>query len=247
MRVVSMVLAVAVSLMMIGKVSAADDQKGPEGTRPHRPMIGQWDMLKGLDLTADQKAKLEELKKEYGPKFKEARQKADSILTEDQKKARSEARKAAQAAGKKGPEVWKDAQAAMKLTDEQKAKLAEARKTGAALGKEVHEKVMALLTPEQKEQLKKAREGMRARGPGRGAMGRGAGMLRGLNLTDDQKAKVKEIMKQYGPQLKEAREKSQALHKEVHEKVLALLTPEQQEQLKKERQDRRKAHSTEGK
>ena len=42
----------------------------------------------------------------------------------------------------------------------------------------------------------------------------GMHLLRGLNLTDDQKAKVK------------------ALHKETHEKLMAILTPEQKEQLK---------------
>ena len=41
-----------------------------------RPMMGQGDvfpeqMLKGLNLTDDQKAKVEALKKEYGPKLKE--------------------------------------------------------------------------------------------------------------------------------------------------------------------------------
>jgi Spy/CpxP family protein refolding chaperone len=240
MRLVSTVLAVSVSLMMVGSLSAAEEHKAPQGRRPARPMAAQWEMLKSLDLTADQKAKLEELKKEYGPKFKEVWQKMDSILTEDQKKARAEARKTAEAAGKKGPEVWKAAQAAVNPTDEQKAKLAEARKAMAALGKEVHEKVMAVLTTEQKEQLKKSRQAMRGRGPQRGQMAWGGEMLKGLNLTDEQKAKVKEVMKEYGPKLKEAREKAQALRKEAHEKVLALLTPEQKEQLKKERQEHRK-------
>ena len=53
----------------------------------------------------------------------------------------------------------------MKLTDEQKAKMEEAELR--LLTKEVREKVMALLTPEQKEQLKKEmkhRRGARAEG-----------------------------------------------------------------------------------
>jgi Spy/CpxP family protein refolding chaperone len=164
MRTVSTVLALAVSLMIVGNLSAADEKKGPEGRHPRGPAMERGDLfpaemlIKGLNLTDDQKAKFEALKKEYGPKLKESWQKADSVLTADQKKAREEAVKAAKAADKKGPEVWKDAHAAVKLTDEQKAKMAEIQKEGQALRKEVHEKVMALLTPEQQEQLKKARE-----------------------------------------------------------------------------------------
>ena len=56
--------------------------------------------------------------------------------------------KAAKAAGKKGGEVWKDVQAAMKLTDEQKAKMAELRTQAGALHKEFREKIAAILTPE---------------------------------------------------------------------------------------------------
>jgi len=41
------------------------------------------------------------------------------------------------------------------LTDEQKAKMAEASKEMGELIKELHVKTMAVLTPEQKEQLKK--------------------------------------------------------------------------------------------
>lgn len=158
MKVVSMVLALAVSLVMVGQLSAGDDQKAREGRRPRHPMAGPWMMLKGLNLTADQKAKVEEIKKAYAPKFKEGRKKFESILTEEQQKARAEARKAAEAAGKKGREVWQEVRAVVKLTDQQKAQLDEARKAGQAMRQEIREKIMALLTPEQKEQLRKERK-----------------------------------------------------------------------------------------
>lgn len=59
-------------------------------------------------------------------------------------------------------------------------------------------------------------QGLRRGGPGRGGPGRpgGPGMaLRGLDLTDDQKAQVK------------------AIHEKVRQDVDAVLTPEQREQL----------------
>ena len=122
-------------------------------------------MLKGLNLSDEQKAKVEELRKEYGPKFKESWQKMDGILTAEQKKARQEAAKAAKAAGKKRDEVWKEAQAAAKITDEQKAKMAECGKAAGALHKEAREKVMATFDAGAKgegERDAKALEGAQA-------------------------------------------------------------------------------------
>ncbi len=205
MRMVASVLALAVGLTFVGKLSADDDKSCP-ATKPHHHEMGMpWHILKGLNLTDDQKAKVKDLRKEYGPKFKAA---ADGILTADQKKARDDAVQAAKAEGKKGPEVWKAVRQAVKLTDEQKAKFKEVMKP---LHKELHEKILALLTTEQKDQLKQK---CAAATSDHHAMGTPCHFLKGLNLTDDQKAKVK------------------ALHKEMHEKFLAILTPEQKEQLK---------------
>jgi Spy/CpxP family protein refolding chaperone len=116
-----------------------------------------------LNLTEDQKTKLEALKNEYAPKLKAGFEKHTSILTDEQRKARQDAVKAAKEAGKTRQEVWKEAQAAVKLTDAQKAQMDKAREEGQTLRKEIHEKVMAVLTPEQREQLKKERQ--QHRGP----------------------------------------------------------------------------------
>ena len=112
----------------------------------------------GLTLTAEQKAKMDELCKDLGPKLMTIMKKMDT-LTPEQKKAQAEAMKAARDAGKKGKEAADAVAAALKLTDEQKAKQAEMRKEMAPLEKELREKVMAVLTSEQKEQLKKKAEG----------------------------------------------------------------------------------------
>jgi Spy/CpxP family protein refolding chaperone len=205
MRIVAGVLALAVALTIVGKLSAADDKACPTTKPQHHAMGTPWDVLKGLKLTDDQKAKVKEFRKEYEPKFKAA---ADSILTTEQKEARADAVKAAKAEGKKGPEVWKAAMEAVKLTDDQKSKMKEVMKP---LHKEVHEKLMAILTSEQKDQLK---EKCAATKPHHPTMGGPWHSLKGLNLTDDQKAKVKE------------------LHEEFHEKLMAILTSEQKDQLK---------------
>ena len=146
MRFVASVLALAVALTIVGKVSAADD--APKA-KSHQHGFGMgFEMLKGLTLTDDQKAQVKELGKEYGPKFKTA---FESVLTDEQKKARDDAVKSAQDAGKKPREVMKAAHDAVKLTDEQKAKAKEAVKP---LRKELREKIMTILTDEQKAQVK---------------------------------------------------------------------------------------------
>jgi Spy/CpxP family protein refolding chaperone len=202
MRIMASVLAFAVGLMIVGKLSA-DDKVCPTTETGHHAMMSGV-CLKGLNLTDDQKAKVDVLKKEYRSKFRAA---ADTILTADQRKARDDAVKAAKAAGKKGPEVWKAAREAVKPTDDQKAKFKEVMRP---LRKELHAKVLAILTSEQKEQLKQNRAAVMSQHHAMGMQ-----FLKGLNLTDEQKAKVK------------------ALHKESHEKLMAILTPEQKEQLKK--------------
>jgi Spy/CpxP family protein refolding chaperone len=251
MRLATAVLALGVSLVIVGNLWAAEEKTRPERARPLGfMMFERLESIKGLNLTDQQKGKIDALKKEYGSKLKEGQAKMDGILTAEQKKARDEAIKAAEVSGKRGREVWEGVQSAMKLTDEQKAKIAETRKEIGPLRREVHEKVMAILTPEQKELWQKDRPGMREPRPVQEQTskptGRNSGMLRGLNLTEDQQAKVKKIREEYGPKLKEAQGGSLALRKEMHEKILAILTPEQAEQLKKSWEQPRGQHGHRG-
>ena len=134
---------------------------------PRHPGLDQ------LQLTDAQKAKLKELRKEYAPKFQETLKKFSGVLTEDQKKVRKEAFKAAATTGKDRKEAREVAEKALKLSPEQKAKLDDARKAMESLKKEVHEKALAVFTAEQKEKIEKFKaEQPRRHGPmGPGAMG----------------------------------------------------------------------------
>ena len=109
---------------------------------------------KGIELTADQKTKVDDLNKEFGPKLSECRKKAASIITADQKKARAEATKKAKADGKKGKELRAAANAAFAITAGQKKQQVEVGKAMKALNKEIRTKFAALLTDEQKAKLK---------------------------------------------------------------------------------------------
>ena len=109
---------------------------------------------KTVELTADQKTKLDALNKEFGPKLAELRKKQASIITADQKKARAEANKKAKADGKKGKELRDVVNAAFAITADQKAQQAETKKAMGALQKEIRTQFAALLTDEQKAKLK---------------------------------------------------------------------------------------------
>jgi Spy/CpxP family protein refolding chaperone len=106
-------------------------------------------LLGDLNLTDEQKTKVKDLAAKYGP---------DSVLTDEQKKARDEAVEAAKKDGKTGRDLMKAARDAVKLTDDQKAKRAENVKT-------LMDEVKKVLTPEQQEKLKAKMAERRGRKP----------------------------------------------------------------------------------
>ena len=113
---------------------------------------------KDITLNDEQKTKVAELEKEYGPKMKELREKLDKALTEEQKKARHDAMTEAREKGKegkRGKELHQAINDAMKLSEEQQKKYDETDKQITALRLEILEKVKPLLTDEQKEKLPK--------------------------------------------------------------------------------------------
>ncbi len=174
MKTVRGVLAFAVCVAVVGVLSAAEGQ-GPGRRGQGGPGRGFGDptaridfMVRGLDLTDAQKAKIEDIKKEFGPKFKAAQEKQDSILTDEQKKARTEARQKARESRESFQNMRETIEKAMKLTDEQKKKLDEARKATEELNTALREKVTSILTDEQKKKLEEARQQRGNRAGGRG-------------------------------------------------------------------------------
>lgn len=124
----------------------ADPNKGPQLRGVIKPMESK------VELTAEQKAKVDALVAELQPKYREASK--GLKFTEEQQAARKAAQAKAKADGLKGDQATKAVQEAMKLTAEQKAAFAQQ----AAVANEFREKFRALLTPEQKAALKKKPE-----------------------------------------------------------------------------------------
>ncbi|MCA9113672.1 MAG: hypothetical protein KDA79_01205 [Planctomycetaceae bacterium] len=113
---------------------------------------------KSIALSEEQQAKVDALSKEYAPRMGELLKKSNEILTEDQQKARREAFRAAREAGKKGKDFRAAVDAAVQLTDEQKQTQKAVRAEMQKLMEEGRSKLAEILTADQREQLKKARE-----------------------------------------------------------------------------------------
>lgn len=175
MKTVRTVLALVVCVAMVGTLAAAEGRKpgargpgGPGSGRGFGDPTARIDYLvRDLDLTDAQKAKVEEIKKEFGPKLKAAQEKQDSILTEEQKKARADAFQKARESGGGFQNMRETIEKALNLTDAQKKDMEAARKAAEELNGSLMEKIMSVLTPEQKEKVEKARQERGQRG-GRG-------------------------------------------------------------------------------
>ena len=130
---------------------APDAKKEKKGAKGGDPTAAVKKKLESLDLTAEQKEKIDKIVAEQGPKLKAAAEKVNASITDEQRKARAEAQKAAKAAGKKKKEAQDDITAAMKLTDEQKKALEEATKAQREATESLNKAVSEVLTPEQRE------------------------------------------------------------------------------------------------
>ncbi len=156
MKLWKCLLALSVSALLLSP-ALADDAK-PKGKakaaakRKEQPAVR---LPKGIELKDEQKTKVAELEKEFGPKMKELHGKLDKVLTDDQKKARAAVLKDARTSGKKGKEMQQAIKDATKATDEQQKQIDEVEKQITALRHQIREKVEPILTDEQKAKLPK--------------------------------------------------------------------------------------------
>lgn len=157
----AMVLGICAALASTANAQRPEKGKGKgKGKRKNDIAAVAMDAVFGfpadIDLSADQSKKLEGLKKEYGPKIEAAAKKADenAVLTPEQLSKRQEARRTARSEGKTGKDLRAAVESAASLTDDQIKKLDAARQELRKLQASTREKVVALLTDEQKSKIK---------------------------------------------------------------------------------------------
>jgi Spy/CpxP family protein refolding chaperone len=169
--------------------------------------------LKELDLTENEMTKIGEIRSEFRPKIVKAAKALEGLLSDDQKKAREEGVKA----GKKRKEILES----LKLTEDQKEKVAAVAKELGGLLREEAEQVRDVVTASQKEQLRELKDERREQVRDRRA--HRITNLKDLNLTDEQKAKLADIRKEYRPKIQEAGNKVRAAIREDMEMILAVI------------------------
>jgi len=176
-------------------------------------LTGRIAHLKELGLSEAEMTKIEEINKEFQPKFVKTMEGLKDILTAEQKTAREEGLKT----GKKRREVI----ASLKLTDEQKEKVETVGKQLRTFVHEEMEKIRDVLSEGQKEKLQEfkaeRREHVRDRVAHRIAN------FKDLNLTDEQMTKITEIRQEYRPKVHEAGNKLRGTVREEVEKIIAVI------------------------
>jgi Spy/CpxP family protein refolding chaperone len=169
--------------------------------------------LEEVDLTDAEEAKIAEIRKEFRPKIEKAMQGLDGILTDAQRKTREEGIKSGMKCGQ--------IVAALKLTDEQKTKVEAVGKEVRTLVHEELQKVHAVLTEGQKEQLKEIKEETREAVRDRRA--HAIANFKELNLTDEQRTKIMEIRREFRPKVHEAGSKLRGTVREEVQAILAVI------------------------
>jgi len=176
-------------------------------------LTGRIAHLKELGLSEAEMTKIEEINKEFHPKFVKAMEGLEGILTAEQKTARAEGLKA----DKKRREVI----ASLKLTDEQKEKVETVGKGLRTLVHEEMEKIRDVLSEGQKEKLQEFKGERRERV--RDRVAHRIANFKDLNLTDEQMTKITEIRQEYRPKVHEAGNKLRGAVREEVEKIIAAI------------------------
>jgi len=163
MKTVRITLALAIALAITAPMMA-QEKKAAKGKGTQISQIGRMMLrmeklrtaLGDLDLTAEQKEKLGKIREELGPKIGDVFGKLKDILTEEQRTVSGEAAKKAHEAGKEGRAVIVAVESSVKITDEQQVKIDKLAEEFVPVNREMTKSIMGILTPEQKEKLKKA-------------------------------------------------------------------------------------------
>ena len=106
-----------------------------------------------VQLSEEQKTKVEALVAEYRRRTAELREKLAEVLTDEQAQASATAKRKAIEDGKKGMALRKAVDAAAKLTDEQKKQIQNLRQEMANVTRECREELLEMLTDDQRAKL----------------------------------------------------------------------------------------------
>jgi Spy/CpxP family protein refolding chaperone len=157
------ILSLALVAALVSPLAAADKSAADKNLKNvkagKKGGLAGLALPKGVELSAEQQAKLKPIQDEAAAKLAELQIQIDAILTPERKAAQAEAMKKAQAEGKDKKEASQAAQAALALKADESAKLKQLGQESGAILKDAREKLNAILTEEQKAKLSELKKG----------------------------------------------------------------------------------------
>jgi hypothetical protein len=152
MKAVSFVFACLALIVLIAPLRAQDAAKKKAAKKTPAPLAAIEKQLASLDLSADQKQKVDDILAKYRDQFAAAQTKMPK-LSKEQRQAQKEAAEKAKAEGKKGKEQKDAVDAALNLTEEQKKDRQESQATMKELQASLKKDLTGVLTAEQAAKL----------------------------------------------------------------------------------------------
>jgi Spy/CpxP family protein refolding chaperone len=152
-----MLLGLALIVLQAAPVCAQEKRAKKQAQNPPRQIVAVEKQLAELNLTDDQKKKVDDILASYKPKFADAQAKAPK-LTKEQRQAQKEATEKAKADGKKGKELQAEVNAALNLTDEQKKEREAAASATKELQASLKKELAGVLTADQAKVLSKGKK-----------------------------------------------------------------------------------------
>jgi acetyl esterase/lipase len=147
------ITAITLALLVLSG-SRLSAQQNATQREQRADLFEQFFALPGIEFSKEQRAKVEEIRKEFMPKLAEAQRKFNSVITEEQVRARREAMQKARDAGKEGQELRDAVEAAAKLTPEQQKQQAAIQEERNKLFAAIRTQLTALLTEQQRGKLR---------------------------------------------------------------------------------------------
>ncbi|MEQ8788520.1 MAG: alpha/beta hydrolase fold domain-containing protein [Pirellulaceae bacterium] len=153
----SLVIVVS-SFALLGSVVCAQENERRPPADPYQMFF----RLPGIEFSAEQQAKVDEIQKEvdeiqkeFAPKLADNQQRWNQVITDEQQQARREAFQKARDAGKQGQALRDAVNDALKLTDKQREQRAAIQKERDELLVTIRERLASLLTEEQQARVRR--------------------------------------------------------------------------------------------
>ena len=147
----SVLLSLLTALPTLGQNARREQNRRQQQRQPFQQVF----TLRGVEFSEDQQTKVEDIRKKYVPMLVELQRKLNGVYTNEQRRARQAAFRAARDAGKNAQEARKAADTAAKLTDDQKKQTAAIQKERSDLQAKIQKEIRSLLTDKQRAQLRR--------------------------------------------------------------------------------------------